>query len=228
MNSTSKRSHPNQQLLERLKPQLKTLPSVMVSSCLMGENVRYDGKHKRQEPLQTLFSDLLRLEAFCPEVAAGMGVPREPIHWVECAQGEQRIEQVTEPKRQYQQALQRACEHQLADTMPLDGAIVKARSPSCGLGNTPVVSEQGKLLSKIDGLWVQNLKTKHPSVLMTDESLFNREADSLWFIALLYLQQLARQGDFPSSKALHSLSLTAPNHHRRSTYQQLSLLIDKH
>lgn len=54
-------------------------PIVGVSACLLGDLVRYDGKDQRSSFLQEQLSPYLHWRPFCPEVAAGMGVPRPTI-----------------------------------------------------------------------------------------------------------------------------------------------------
>src|SRR4029450_6977530 len=50
-----------------------------VSSCLLGEEVRYDGGHKRDAFLTDVLGPFVEWVPVCPEVELGLGVPREPI-----------------------------------------------------------------------------------------------------------------------------------------------------
>lgn len=54
-------------------------PIVGVSACLNGEQVRYDGTHKLQPLIQAYLQPFVELDMICPEVSAGLGVPRAPI-----------------------------------------------------------------------------------------------------------------------------------------------------
>lgn len=53
---------------------------IAISSCLLGEKVRFDGGHKRAAYVTEVLANYFDLVPVCPEVAIGMGVPREPIH----------------------------------------------------------------------------------------------------------------------------------------------------
>src|SRR4051812_49900434 len=53
-----------------------------VSACLLGDEVRYDGGHKRDPFLTSVLGPLVEWVKVCPEVEAGMGAPREPIRLV--------------------------------------------------------------------------------------------------------------------------------------------------
>ncbi len=55
---------------------------VGVSSCLLGEHVRYDGGHKHDRYLTEVLGRYFRFVAVCPEVEVGMGTPREPVRMV--------------------------------------------------------------------------------------------------------------------------------------------------
>ena len=50
-----------------------------VSSCLLGQNVRFDGGHKRDPFLMGTFSRFVTWVPVCPEVELGLGTPRESI-----------------------------------------------------------------------------------------------------------------------------------------------------
>ncbi|MGE5698864.1 MAG: DUF523 domain-containing protein [Deltaproteobacteria bacterium] len=52
---------------------------VLVSACLLGERVRYDGGHKREEILVGKLAGLVTLVPVCPEVDCGLPIPREPM-----------------------------------------------------------------------------------------------------------------------------------------------------
>lgn len=65
---------------------------ILVSSCLLGEDVKYDGTNssialnpKFSFLLKELFMDILcdnEIYSFCPEVAGGLGIPRTPAEIV--------------------------------------------------------------------------------------------------------------------------------------------------
>ena len=53
-----------------------------VSSCLLGERVRYDGECKRNQTVIDLLGQRFEAVPVCPEVELGMGVPREAVQLV--------------------------------------------------------------------------------------------------------------------------------------------------
>jgi uncharacterized protein YbbK (DUF523 family) len=55
-------------------------PRIGISRCLLGDEVRYDGGHKRDAFLVSTFGRFVDWVPVCPEVEAGMGTPREAVH----------------------------------------------------------------------------------------------------------------------------------------------------
>ena len=53
-----------------------------ISSCLLGQKVRYDGNHQRDGYITLTLRKYFEFVPVCPEVAIGLGVPRPPIRLV--------------------------------------------------------------------------------------------------------------------------------------------------
>ena len=70
-------------------------PRVGVSSCLLGHRVRYDGAEKQIPWISEDLASEVELVPICPEVGAGMSVPRPPIQLVERAFGIREVELVS-------------------------------------------------------------------------------------------------------------------------------------
>ena len=117
---------------------MTTRPRVGISRCLLGDEVRYDGGHKRESPLLEELSDVVEWVSVCPEVEVGMGVPREPIQLLADG-GAVRlvgVESGTDWTGQMQSWATRRIEE--LRRLQLHGFVLKARSPSCGPRDVPV------------------------------------------------------------------------------------------
>ena len=106
---------------------------IVISACLLGHKTRYDGQSKPVAlPPRYAGAELV---AFCPEVAAGFGVPRERIE-LRMIDGALRAIRVSDDA-DLTPALGAACEQFVASLKnsptPVDLFIIKSRSPSCGL-----------------------------------------------------------------------------------------------
>ncbi len=105
---------------------------VGISSCLIGEAVRYNGGHKRHSYIVDTLGKHFELHSFCPEVTIGLGVPRKPIRLI--IDGEDtRSVGVADPNFDVTEALQGCADEQLSWQQELYGYILKNGSPSCGM-----------------------------------------------------------------------------------------------
>lgn len=105
---------------------------VGVSQCLLGEPVRYDGGHKHNAYITGVLAGFFELRPQCPEVAIGLGVPRQPIRLVHL-QGETRVLGVKTPELDVTDQLVKQGEVALAQMPDICGYIFMQKSPSCGL-----------------------------------------------------------------------------------------------
>jgi uncharacterized protein YbbK (DUF523 family) len=115
-------------------------PLVACSACLLGEPVRYDGGHKEQPGFGEWLSPWLQLQAICPEVGIGLGIPRPTLKVVDKGDT-QRVVEVKNPAVDVTDSLLDYADsylRKLGRFWPLTAWIFKARSPSCGSGSTPV------------------------------------------------------------------------------------------
>lgn len=141
-------------------------PLLGVSACLLGRPVRYDGGHRDDHRLRRELGGLVRFTEVCPEVAIGLPVPRPPIQVVAFG-NEHRVRGVSQPGDDYTEALT-AQAARLAE--PLDGFVFKARSPSCGLGTTPVHDGRGRVQGLGDGAYAAALAKRYPDIPLCNES----------------------------------------------------------
>lgn len=203
-------------LPELLRKQCDTPPNVLISACLAGENVRYDGQEKGLRPGLSTLRQYLTLVRHCPEMDAGMGVPRAPIQWVQRHWQVPQLEWVEHPESAVDYPLEARAEAWCKGWNPqhqgiIAAAILKARSPSCGNGTTPLVNETNQSLGVMDGLFTTTLKKFYPRLVILDESYFIHLTDAHWFILGLYLHQSSLPANQPegghrsTADAIHSL-----------------------
>lgn len=142
---------------------------IAVSSCLLGEAVRYDGTDKHIDYISQHLAKEYNLISLCPEMAIGMGVPRAPIHLVDDGQTIQVLgvnnaeRNVTKPLTLYGKSV--------FDLYPdICGYIFKKNSPSCGIDKVKVFNtRRGEYERRGQGIYVTAIKTHFPSLPMIDE-----------------------------------------------------------
>lgn len=157
-----------------------TPPVLLVSRCLLGVACRYDGDSRPCPVLGCLPAHWVLLD-LCPEEDVGMGVPRPPIALVE-EKGLKLVE--VQSGRDWTRPMDDWC-RSFARILVRDGAagaILKARSPSCGAGDAEVFpgakalkdpAHSGRAAHTTgDGFWVRALKSCQPDFpMISDEDL---------------------------------------------------------
>ena len=118
-------------------------PRVGVSSCLLGERVRYDGGHKRDRFITDLLGQYVEYVPVCPEVEVGFPSPRPPLRLVGDPEAPRLVfaesgEDVTEKMEAWARERCEALENEA-----LCGFIFKSKSPSCGMERVKVYDEGG-------------------------------------------------------------------------------------
>src|SRR4051812_10537722 len=114
-----------------------------ISSCLLGDEVRFDGGHKRDAFLTQVLDPCVEWVRVCPEVEVGMGVPRETLRLVR-ANGDTRM--VTTRTGVDHTDSMRAWADKKTKTlasMDLRGYVLKKDSPSCGMERIKVFGDTG-------------------------------------------------------------------------------------
>jgi uncharacterized protein YbbK (DUF523 family) len=134
----------------------------IVSACLAGLNVRYDGKNKANEKVIQMVKDGKAIP-LCPEQLAGFPTSREPM---EIREG--RV--VTRSGKDVTEKMQRAAQDflEIAKHFNVKEVIFKSKSPSCGKGLIYDGTFSGKLV-KGNGIFTELLQKNGIKVLTEEE-----------------------------------------------------------
>jgi len=121
---------------------------VGISSCLLGEEVRFDGGHKRDRFITDTLAEFVDFVPVCPEMEIGLGAPRESMH-LEVVAGEVRL-LTTKTRQDLTDRMRSFAERRVAQlgAMDLCGYILKKDSPSCGMERVKVYGRTGGAPSK--------------------------------------------------------------------------------
>lgn len=144
-------------------------PLVGVSRCLLGDAVRYDGESKANDTVIERLGNLFELVPVCPEVEAGLSVPRPPVQLTGSID-HPRITGRDDPVLDVTELMQRYCNSRPAELNFLCGFVFKSRSPSCGLDSTPVFIE-GECVSETNrGVFARAMTAIYPNLPVIEES----------------------------------------------------------
>ena len=144
---------------------------IAVSSCLLGEAVRYDGTDKHIEYITQQLSLNYNLISLCPEMAVGMGVPRPPIHLVDDGSGIQ-VVGIENPECNMTKALTEYGNEVVKTYPDICGYIFKKNSPSCGIKDVKVLNAQGQYERKGKGMYAAAIMKILPLLPVVDEDDF--------------------------------------------------------
>ena len=140
---------------------------VVTSSCLLGEEVRFNGGHKHNGYLTKTLARYFELIPFCPEVAIGLGVPRPPIRLVS-NDGQVHAVGVKDPTVDVTEDLVEYGHTVASQLTDVSGYIFKRASPSCGMERVKIYSTKGMPVDSGSGLYAQAIIQALP-LLPTEE-----------------------------------------------------------
>ncbi len=161
-------------------------PRVGVSACLLGQPVRYDGASRPHAWIRHVLRCHAELLPICPETEAGLGVPRPPVQLVRQGRDRLVVRGVRDHSLDVTARLCRWADQQTDRLAGLDALILKSRSPSCGLGSTPLYGPDGEeLRDDHDGVFAAWARTRFPELVLYDDVLLEDSQSQKAFLALL-------------------------------------------
>jgi len=145
------------------------LIKVGISTCLLGQKVRFDAGHKRDRYITDILGEYFRFVPVCPELEIGMGVPREAVRlegsvsaprMVGSKSGKDWTDRMTgySDKRVKRRDLSDIC-----------GYILKKDSPSCGMERVKLYNQSGMAERKAIGLYAMSLLQHFPLLPIEEE-----------------------------------------------------------
>jgi uncharacterized protein YbgA (DUF1722 family)/uncharacterized protein YbbK (DUF523 family) len=140
-----------------------------ISTCLLGENVRYDGGHKLDRFLTDTLGQYVEYISVCPEVECGLGVPRESMHLEGDPDSPRLVTSRTKQdmtERMAGWAKKRVVE---LEKEGLCGFIFKSDSPSSGMERVKVYNEKGMPVKKGIGMFARIFMEHFPLLPVEDE-----------------------------------------------------------
>jgi len=138
----------------------KKRPLVAISRCLTGQAVRYDGLHKFTPLLIHRLAQSVKLLPVCPETAIGLSVPRNKIQLI-YQQGQVRVLDTVDPTVDLTASL-RDYTLDFIKEHKLSGLVLQEKSPSCGVNNCKLFSDNGVLIGLSSGLFAATMIAQHP------------------------------------------------------------------
>jgi uncharacterized protein YbgA (DUF1722 family)/uncharacterized protein YbbK (DUF523 family) len=202
-----------------------------ISSCLLGDEVRFDGGHKRDAFLTATLAPFVEWIRVCPEVEVGMGVPRETLRLVNDG-GDTRMITTrtaidhTDSMRAYARRRTRQLE-----SMDLRGYVLKKDSPSCGMERVKVYDPAGGAPARTGvGTYAAVLKDRFPALPIEEEGRLQDPVLRENFIERVFAYDRLRalfdgRWTFAALIAFHTAHKMALLSHSTTAYQALGRLV---
>ena len=142
---------------------------VGISSCLLGEAVRFDGGHKRDAFLSDTFGRFVEWVPICPEVECGPGTPRESMRLVRVGQGVRLLTVKTAVDLTDRMVSYVRRQLPVIAAANLSGYVLKKDSPSCGLERVKVYGALGVSEKSGRGMFAAALVDEFPHLPVEEE-----------------------------------------------------------
>ena len=172
---------------------------VGISSCLLGDNVRFDGGHKRDAYIVGTLSHYFDFRLFCPEMAIGLGTPRQTMHLIK-KDNAVRCVVIKNPDHDVTDSLKDYAEQQ--NHSDLCGYIIKKDSPSCGMERVKVFAGEIPHRNGV-GIYAEVMMRNYPLLPVEEEGRLGDAGLRENFIQRVYVlyrwKQLLAEGLSPQS-----------------------------
>lgn len=201
-----------------------------ISSCLLGEAVRFDGGHKRDRFLTDTFGQFVEWVPVCPEVEAGFGTPREAMRLVN-ESGRLRL-LTTRTEVDLTHAMTRYAGRRVDQLSNEDlcGYVLKKDSPSCGMERVKVYNVHGVPARDGVGIFAAALRARLPHLPVEEEGRLSDPRLRENFVERVFAYRRLRDlfkprwtvGDLVRFHTAHKLTLMA---HSERAYRSLGRLV---
>ncbi|MFC4057386.1 YbgA family protein [Planomonospora corallina] len=142
-------------------------PRVGVSSCLLGDPVRFNGGHSRDRFLSGELDPYVDWVPFCPEIALGLGAPRETLRLENAPEGPHLVTRKT--RRDLTGPMAALAAERARALDDVDGYVFKSKSPSCGVHGVPVHEGSAPAGRRSRGVFAAPIMDAHPLLAVEDE-----------------------------------------------------------
>ncbi len=146
---------------------------VGISQCLLGEEVRFDGGHKRDNFLVDTLGQYVEWVPVCPEVEVGLGTPREAMRLTGSNDAPRLV--TIKTGVDHTEAMVRYSERRVNELQALDlsGYVFKKESPSCGMERVRIYNQHGMPNRQGVGLFARAFMEHFPLIPVEEEGRLN-------------------------------------------------------
>ncbi|MFC4905753.1 YbgA family protein [Actinomadura gamaensis] len=203
-------------------------PRIAVSSCLLGEPVRYNGGHCRSRFLTERLAGHVDLVPVCPEMEIGLGAPRPSLRLV-LDDGTVRLA-TRDGSADHTGAMRELAARHADGAAGLDGWVLRSRSPSCGVRGVSRYRRDMPADRRGRGVFAAGLIEARPDLPVEEDGRLNDPVLRAHFIERIFaharlralLDGPCRPRDLVAFHTVHKLQLLA---HDPARYRHLGKLV---
>ena len=206
-------------------------PKLGISSCLLGNEVRYDGGHKHNRYITRTLGEYFDFVPFCPEVAIGLSTPRPPIRLVDDGESV-RVLGTEDSSLDYTDKLSGYGDRVSGSMDDYCGYIVKKDSPSCGMERVKIYQEKKEAppVRRGSGAYTAALMASRPELPVEEEGRLMdpglRENFVIRVFTLFRWRCMVKEGLTPGSLVeFHTRHKFLIQAHHEATYRQLGPMV---
>jgi len=201
-----------------------------ISSCLLGEKVRYDGQHKLDRFCRDVLGEYVEYVPVCPEVECGMPIPRESMHLEGDPEAPRLITTRTRRDLTEQMVGWAGRRVKQLEKENLCGFIFKSRSPSSGMERVKIYDENKIPRKSGSGLFAGAFMKHFPLLPVEEEGRLHDAVLRENFIERIFIYRRwqamtagrLKRGDLVDFHARHKLAIMA---HSPKHLKQLGQLV---
>lgn len=210
-------------------------PKIGISACLLGHRVRYNGDGKPNDWILDQLAPFVQFAPFCPEMAMGLGAPRETLRLVKTRLGDP-----TEKPRLIGNQSGRdltteatdAAKKIISELSELDGIILKKASPTCGLEKVKVYGRDGIPQAQGRGIFAEEIRQAFPTIPTIEEGrLTDPQQRELFLTQVFALHSFKRRTQMLAQELAQKLEVkrhSSPISELQSFHQQHKFLLLSH
>lgn len=202
-------------------------PRVGISACLLGRPVRFDGGHKRHDWICDDLAVHVEWAHVCPEVALGLGVPRDTVRLQGTPHRDARLV-ITRTAEDLTVAAVRMSHNLIDGVGVLDGFILKKESPTCGLERVKVYSDRSGMPARSGvGVFARCLRERLPLLPMIEEGRLSDVEQRERFVTLLFAHHRLRtiESSVSQLQVLHRSYKLLLLEHSPALYRELGRIV---
>lgn len=201
-----------------------------ISSCLLGNQVRYDGGHSHDRFLTQTLGLFAQYVPVCPEVESGMPIPREAVRLMGDPENPRLVTQKTgiDKTRQMNDWIEPRLKE--LEKENLCGFIFKSKSPSSGLYRIRVYGDDGSVRKTGTGLFARAFTRHFPRIPVEEAGRLNDPALRENFIEAIFSLQrwrnlLATRKTLGNLVEFHTQNKLLILSHNQELYRKMGRLV---